>query len=208
MRLLFAGIFVWVIISIIVLIVSGLVPADAPLWLGKVIGLILGFIMVAVSIAAYYLFNKRGTSLFAAYDKQQHLEQLEQKNLLVSTTYYAKRAFQVAEFEDEGSHYFIELTDNSVLYLSGQYLYEYEPVEDDPEMNCPRNFPCTEFTIRSHREKKYVEDINCRGKVLEPEIIAPHYTEEDFENDRIPNDCEIIRNLSYDVLKLQRVKVA
>ena len=36
-------------------------------------------------------------------------------------------------------------------FLSGQYLYDYEPISDDPDANEARSFPCTEFTVRRHR---------------------------------------------------------
>ena len=61
------------------------------------------------------------------------------------------RAFGVKEFEDEGLHYFLELTDGRVLVLSGQYLYDYEAISDDSETNRPRAFPCSEFTLRRHK---------------------------------------------------------
>ena len=54
----------------------------------------------------------------------------------MSERFTASRAFAVEEFEDEGSHYFVDLTDNRVLFLSGQYLYDYEPLEDAEETFC------------------------------------------------------------------------
>lgn len=75
----------------------------------------------------------------------------------MSEAYRVKRAFQVEEFEDEGSHYYIELDDRRVLFLSGQYLYDYD--SEDP----PRAFPCTEFVVRRHRTKGYVVDISLSG---------------------------------------------
>ena len=69
------------------------------------------------------------------------------------------------EFEDEGLHYFIELVDGRVLFLSGQYLYDYEPISDDPESNQPRSFPCTEFTVRRHKNDGCVVDLLRAGTV-------------------------------------------
>ena len=72
--------------------------------------------------------------------------------LIVDTPFQATRAFGVEDYGDEGSHYFLELADGSgILALCGQYLYAYEPITDDPELNQPRRFPCTSFTVRRHR---------------------------------------------------------
>ena len=43
--------------------------------------------------------------------------------------------------------HFLELSDESVMCLYGQYLYEYEPIDDDPELNQPRLFPTSEFSV-------------------------------------------------------------
>lgn len=118
------------------------------------------------------------------------------------------RAFQVEEFEDEGSHYFLELADGSVLFLSGQYLYGYEPLESRSEIVRLRRFPNTEFTIRRHSVKRYVVDILCTGSVIEPEVLAPVFDTDDFGTDRIPSDGQIITDRSFEDLKARRLKRA
>jgi len=122
----------------------------------------------------------------------------------VTSSYRARRAFQIEEFEDEDSHYFIELEDGDVLYLSGQYLYEYEPIDDDSELNQERRFPCAELTIRRHRKKGFVVDILCGGTVLELDMLAPPFSKVDFQNDRAPEDGAVISDLSYDQIKVER----
>ncbi len=129
------------------------------------------------------------------------LREMEEKGLLVSTDYRAVRAFAVEEFEDEGPHYFLELDDSAVLYLNGQYLYDYEPIDDDPEANQPRRFPCTEFTVRRHREGGYVVDLVCRGRVLEPEVVAPHFSPARLRWSELPGDGQVFRDRPYDDLK-------
>lgn len=130
---------------------------------------------------------------------------LEQAGLLLPEPYLAKRAFQVEEFEDEGSHYYIELHDGGVLFLPGQYLYEYEPVFRRDRLERPRSFPCTGFSLRRHKEDGHLVDIRCEGPALEPEILAPAHTMGDFENERYPEDQSVLRDKSYDELKAERV---
>ena len=81
------------------------------------------------------------------------------------------------EFEDEGLHYFVELDDGSVLYLTGQMLWDYGPMsegDEDDEFPHYRQFPCTEFEVLRHAREGYIVELVCRGKVLEPEVVLPN----------------------------------
>ena len=128
---------------------------------------------------------------------------LEAEGRLVRQRFRALRAFEVEEFEDEGLHYYVELADGRVLFLTGQYLYDYEPVTDDPGSNQPRQFPCTEFEILRHKEEGYVLEIRCAGSVLEPEAIAAPFSVEELKQG-IPEDGEVIADRSYEFLKHER----
>lgn len=114
---------------------------------------------------------------------------------LASEGFQARRAFQASEFEDEGSHYFLELEDGRVLYLTGQYLYDYEPLEPGEA----RRFPCTEFTVRRHGTEGWAYDILCGGRVLEPECVVPAVDPSALKD--IPEDGQVIADRSYDALK-------
>lgn len=132
------------------------------------------------------------------YDREKDVAELEAQGLLVSKSYSARRAFMVEEFEDEGTSYFIELDDGTVLFLSGQYLYDYG--QDDESDNTP--FPCASFTVRRHRTEGYVVDIRCSGPLVKLDATAPHLTLEEMSSENALEDGQIIRDRSYDdVLK-------
>ena len=159
--------------------------------------------MLVLAIVAFFLFNRRQADLSDYKSAQEQIFELEQKGLLTKSDCKAHRAFGVEEFEDEGSHYFIELEDGGVLYLNGQYLYDYEPVGSKQ----PRSFPCTEFTILRHKDEGWVLDLQCRGSVIEPELVASSFSELDFKAGLIPADGETIRDRSYDQIKSERLKL-
>jgi hypothetical protein len=131
---------------------------------------------------------------------EQQIHQLEQAGLLESRQFIARRAFEVEQIEDEGSQYFIELDNGQVLFLMGQYLWDYEPMLDNGN-DIPRKFPSTEFVVQRHRDTDFSVDVISSGEVLEPEVCAPHFTVEDYELDRVPDDGEIISHLTYDEVK-------
>lgn len=90
-----------------------------------------------------------------------------------------------------------------MLYLNGQYLYDYEPITDDPEFNAARSFPCTEFEVLRHKDAGHVLHIHCAGTVLEPEIMAPPFRTDDVRRG-MPEDGEIIADGAYERIKRQR----
>ncbi len=166
-----------------------------------VLGLGLAVFMLFLCVVAMILFHPVGANLFRRLTPEERLRELEQRGLLESSEFRARRAFAVAEIEDEGSHYFIELVDGRVLYLSGQYLYDYEPIGDDTGPEQPRRFPCTDFTVHRHATEGYVVEIECRGAVIEPELIARPFTDRDWKAGRVPDDGQIISDTTYDALK-------
>ena len=205
MRLLFAGLFVFLGLIIAASLAVNVLPDNAPSWM---LGAVSSVALILLCLAALRLFNPPGVGPIIGQSQSDYIQELERKDLLVPTSYRARRAFQVEEFEDEGSHYFIELEDGKVLYLCGQYLYEYEPIGDDPELKQRRRFPCAEFTIRKHRENGFVVDILCGGPVIGPDMLAPPFSEADFQNDRVPEDGAVISDLSYDQIKFERARGA
>lgn len=199
MRLLLAGLFVWLGLMVAVGLAANFLPVSAQSWAFRAL-VFVTFILLC--LAALWLFNKPGARpSFGGQSQNGYIQDLERKSLLVSTSYRARRAFQVEEFEAEGSHYFIELEDGAVLYLCGQYLYEYEPIDGVHKLKQGRRFPCSEFTVRRDRKEGFVVDILCGGTALEPETLAPHFSEADFENGGAPEDGDVITDLSYNYIK-------
>jgi hypothetical protein len=202
MRAILAGLFSFLGLLACVGVVFKYFPKGfGPAWLMGIFFAMILCVLMGISLVA---FNRKGMkpSLYSK-SEEARIGDLEKAGLLVPKTFRAKRAFQVDEFEDEGIHYFIELDDGGTLFLTGQYLYDYERIEDDPEVNQSRKFPCTEFTIRRHKEAGYVVQILCGGQVIEPEFIAPPFDKSDWKRG-IPEDGAILRNKSYDELKRER----
>lgn len=198
MRILLAGLFVFGAM----LGTAGLVHASFPQgplpWWAKVAP---GAVLLLALVLSMFIFNRTGLRpSLRRQSIQERIAELEAKNMLIRQPFEAKRAFGVSEFEDEGLHYYIELTDGQVLYLSGQYLYEYEPIDDDPDLNQPRSFPCTKFEVLRHKVAGYVIHIHCEGQVLEPEIMAPPFSNEVLR-DGVPDDGQVIGTENYDTIK-------
>ena len=171
----------------------GLAPKEP----GKTIAFVGSFVAAAAA-------STLATSRMAGSSKPAEnltIEEMEQQGLLIREKHEATRAFQVEEFEDEGCQYFIELKNGSVLYLCGQYLYDYEPMDGRSDGKQARKFPCTAFTVLRDRRHGWIVDVVCGGAVIEPEGEAPPLTKADFDSGRAPTDGDIISDRSYDQLK-------
>lgn len=200
LRLIWAGLILWGGMTICVLLGSVVFPAKAP---SGLIGVGAATVFLVLLGTIYKLFNS-SKSLEA--QTQARIDELEQKGLLEVTSFRANRAFQVQEIDGEGINYFIELENGAVLFLSGQYLYDYEPIDDyDPEISQPRQFPCTGFIVKRHRQTGVFVDLLCAGGVLEPELLAPPFSKYDFRENRVPEDGQIITDRTYDAIKQERL---
>jgi hypothetical protein len=200
MRLIGAGLFVFASMLAAVAGLGSLGLFDrAPAWL---VGSGMSIFTVVMVGVALWLFNSKGRSAFNLRPLDEQIAELEQQDLLESTSFQARRALAVEESEDEGSSYFLELTDGRVLFLTGQYLYDYEPDEHEER---PRAFPCSEFSIRRHKTERYVVDVHCGGTVLAPEATARPFTTEDWDSGRVPDDGEVITSMTYAAIKREQL---
>ena len=205
LRLVGAGLVVFGGMLAFVALISSLGALDGrsswPVFVG------LPFVLLGLLALSFWLFNPTGTDPLGSKRPEQQLRELEEGGLLASTSFRATRAFGVEEAEDEGLHYYLELDDGRVLFLSGQYLYDYEP-DDDPEFARPRKFPCTEFTVRRHKDEGWVAEIVCSGAILEPEIVLHPFRTKEWHTNVVPEDGQVLSDIRYDDLKRARLSVS
>jgi hypothetical protein len=203
LRWLIANLIVFVPLVLVILQVNHWYPNDDD-WSWWVAALLLGT-LVAAGYAAWRFWMAMDPELNLrdhGKSTEQIIAELEAKNLIRRDVFHARRAFQMEEMEDEGSNFFVDLEDGRVLFVSGQILYEYEPEEPGGV----RRFPCTEFEFVCLRDTGEMLDLICRGQPLEPEVMVPAFTLEDFRSGWTPENLEII-DRSYDELKAERLKV-
>ncbi|HUR47669.1 MAG TPA: hypothetical protein VMZ27_17430 [Candidatus Saccharimonadales bacterium] len=193
-RLLVAGLLSFLGLLACATIAVKLLPENTPPLL---FGLTMAAVLVVFSLVMSVVFNLSRRSP----PQGPTVAELDGQGLVTSTDYKAQRAFAVQEFEDEGLHYFVELSDGTVLYLNGQYLYHYNLDAASSENRPSVGFPNKEFAVCRHRTEGFVLDLICRGEPLKPEVTAPAFEANRFGAGQIPSDGEIIRDRSYDSIK-------
>lgn len=152
------------------------------------------------AISGWLAWRLCGRPRFASMESSR--PDYEKLGLLVSEEFSVRRAFEVEEYEDEGLHFYLELDDGRVLFLCGQYLYDYQEISDDPELNQKATFPCARFEVRRHKTEHWVHSIVCHGAYMKPEAKLPHYSRAYQKAFGVPSDGEIFA-VPYDELRAQ-----
>ncbi len=136
-----------------------------------------------------YLSSKRSRE-YELKEQEAHRHELAE-GLAEVQTFRTRECYQVEEFEDEGCSYYLHLEDGSVLFLSGQYLYE--PAEK-------KSFPCTEFDIVRGPRSRMRLNLVTRGVYLSPLKTLKPFRLTNLRNGQGPVDGEIV-NIQWEHLE-------
>jgi len=191
MRVIFAGLFVFVAMVVGIDLISYWWGDKEPAWPWVIFS---GILIPLLILAAYVLFNL-GVPRPWNPKPEDVARKLDEQGLLTRETLYATRALQVTGDYDEGLNYFLELIGGEVLFLSGYYLYRIATPRKDRG-----TFPCTEFTLQRNKQTGQIVDIVCAGTPLSPEIIPLALFDVNFTPAPVPEDGQIIRDRTYDEL--------
>ncbi|HTE18547.1 MAG TPA: hypothetical protein VK689_09225 [Armatimonadota bacterium] len=111
-------------------------------------------------------------------------------------------AVEVEEFEDEGPGFFLDVGDRQLLFLQGQYLYDYLPTYQEEDME--PSFPCRRLRIARTPHGRTFRGIELLGAPLPPSRVRPSFAEGEY----VPQDGEIVTahlaSLDEDLRRLAR----
>ena len=158
---------------------------------------------IAASLALWALVTvRRGIGRVLAQARSQYARDLAAGQAECST-YEVVDALRVEEAEDEGSAYYLKLADGRVLFLAGQYLYEYEAGEDEDEKSTPARFPCRRFTLARAPESRLFFDLTDLGAPFPPSGTLPAFTTDEHRAGSVPRDGAVL-TLDFERLRTKR----
>lgn len=102
------------------------------------------------------------------------------------------RAWQIAELEDEGLHFVLETSEGTIVFLSGQLLYE--PVESGL-------FPSTTVVVELDGRDNELVAVRCTGRHLKCERLLPSFSAEELDADLYPGSFKEFGELPQWLLK-------
>ena len=104
---------------------------------------------------------------------EEYLSQREAKGDAIRSEYQADRALTVEDFTTGRLMHFIDIGSGSILCLYGQQYYEFEPIDDDPEVNQARQFPTRTFSLLRQAKNDEVLALFPGSIVLDPIVCDP-----------------------------------
>lgn len=126
------------------------------------------------AILAYFVSNVPHLIRFIrGVSPDDHLTKLEASGKAVREQYEATQALTVEVLNTGSIMHFIDVGQERILCLSGQYYFEFEPYDDDPELNQTRRFPTESFSLLRHRKTGDVLSLIPGSNVLEPTVCDP-----------------------------------
>jgi hypothetical protein len=137
---------------------------------------------------------------------RQKMAREDLKSGQAATAEYAvTQAFELPESEDEGTGYFLELSDSRILYVQGQDLYPDEPEDMPADAAATAKFPAASIHY-SYGPKSGVRlGITPTGAYLPPRRLqARRYR----SNDAIPEDGTFYTQGAEAVMQLFKLKFA
>lgn len=173
LRVLCAAVFVFVAM----MWSSGVIPKALMPWAMFVV------IPLAVFIS-FALFDRHFLRRLLVSD-EKHIDKQIEKGRAAKQTLTISRALSFEDLRTSCMVHFLELDGGSVMVLYGQYLYEYEPIDDDPEMNQPRRFPTSTITIVRYVKSGELLDLEIGSEVIDTKLIQE------------PDDYSVIADLGF-----------
>jgi len=198
MRLLLAGLFVFLGFSLIPLVLTLILGEHGSLPLWTIALIAVGYL--AFLSVGYFLFNPPEVFIRTFMSQERAMAFLEKRGLVVTEHFNAKKAFAVEPPSEEEIHYIVELADGRVLHLGGQFLYDFEPIDDDPAVNQARRFPCSTFTIKRHRRTQVVLAMTCDGHPFDPEFTSTKAIRRILTLSQCQKECAVLPRRSYQML--------
>lgn len=148
-------------------------------------------IIGAVAALGLALYIYRISEPWQSKEREVHARDLA-AGVAVCSTFDVVDALRVEEFEDEGSGYYLKLADGRVLFLQGQYLYEYENGEDEEGAPVHARFPADRFTVERTSASGIVLGVTDFGRLIPVSGVLRSFTPEEHEGHTVPQDGEIL----------------
>lgn len=147
---------------------------------GDLVGTILSLVVLALGGGLIFVVLAYVFSNVSAWFRRlrgvswgEHLKRLEANGEAVREEYEASQALTVEELNTSSLMHFVDLGGGKILCLIGQQYYEFEPINDDPEVSQPRQFPTENFSLLRHAKTGEVLSLFPGSEVIEPTICAP-----------------------------------
>lgn len=127
--------------------------------------------MFFLIFSSAFIFNEGFIRLLKRQSYQEHIDELIKKGKATKKNYEVLSAISFEDLNTGSYVHLLQIKDSEFICLYGQYLYDYEPISDDPEINQARKFPTRSFSVVMKSKNSEIIDIAPGKEVLEPTVI-------------------------------------
>lgn len=157
-------------------------------------------VWLALMFSSVYVCNEGLLRRLKGQSVNDYIEELLVKKQAVREYYKAQRAITFDDLSTGCLCHIVDIGNDRLLCLHGQYLYDYVQIDDDPELNQDRKFPTSEFSLVRIPKRDQVVRLDI-GKDVVDEIRLENANLRDFYDLGIKlGDGEIISGISFSKL--------
>lgn len=165
MRVILAAIFVFASMLAMVGWLSTQYPDGTLPWWTM---LLAGLAFLASIPLAVFLFNTGFIRRLKGQSDRDYLNELLAKGEAVAENYTVHAAISFEDLSTGSQVHLLDIGNDKVLCLYGQYLYDHEPIDDDPEINQDRKFPTRQFSVVRRLKDAEILVLAPGAEVVEP----------------------------------------
>ena len=153
----------------------------AALWVavGDFLGALLSFAVLAlasllvIAVFGYFVSNLPGWwRAVRGVSWEDHLARLESDGKAIREGYETTRGIRFEDLSTGCIAHLLDIGDRGVLCLYGQSYFEFEPIDDDPDVNQPRKFPTRTFSVLRRKSNGEVLALYPGADVFEPTVCG------------------------------------
>ena len=179
--LIYMGFGMWVLFQII---------EEPPFWLGITVWFALMFSSVVI-------FNEGFLRKLKGQSDEEYIKELLSNGKAKKETYNVEAGIYFNDLGTGCAVHLLDIGNNKILCLYGQYLYDFEPIDDDPEQNQSRKFPTKQFSQIKRLKDNFILQLIPGSDVIEPIIVKEPKIKEFYKLNPKLIDGKIIENLSF-----------
>lgn len=99
--------------------------------------------------------------------EKQYIDELIRNKKAVKETYHATDAVTFDDLSTSSMCHIIDIGNERLLCLYGQYLYDYVEIDDDPELLQSRSFPTSSFSLVRKVKNGEIMQLNKGNSVID-----------------------------------------
>jgi hypothetical protein len=155
----------------------------------------------ALMLSSVLVCNEGFLRKFKWQSDEEYIQDLLNRHLAVRETYIVTEAITFYDLSTSCMCHLLKISEDEVLCLYGQYLYEYTEIDDDPDLNQGRLFPTSEFSLIRKLKNNEILKLEVGKKVIDESVFKDVEVEKLYDLGIKLDDGEIIHGIDFSKIR-------